>query len=250
MAELLTAVEGALEFGLIVDTETTGLSPERDRIIEIGILEFAVDGETPPVATRSYGALQDPGEVVVSPEIERLTGLSAGVLKGQAIDWGLVREFFERASLVVAHNVDFDRRFLEASGALTGLAPHWACSMRHIDWRKRHFQSLSLNYLAADHGFVNPFAHRALFDCATTFRLVAPHLRELIQRSWEREYMLRAIGSPFESREVLKARGYRWDAAERVWQKAVAESELLDERTFLSEKVYAGTARHEEVPLG
>lgn len=235
-----------MDFGVIVDVETTGLDPKQDRIIEVGILEFAVEGDGVPQLVQTYGGLQDPG-VPISEEIQRLTGLTPAVLAGQSIAWDLVRRWLGRASIVIAHNADFDRAFFEASGELTGLSLHWACSMRHIDWRQKNYSSLALNYLAADHGFVNPFAHRAVFDCATTFRLVAPHLREMTQRSYEREYLLKAVGSPFETKDILRQRGYRWDANERCWSKVVGETALEGERSFLAAEVYRGRGHHQEI---
>ena len=238
-----------MDYGVIVDLETTGLDSSKDQIMEIGLIEFGVEGEAAPVITRCYGALQDPG-VSISEEVLRITGLTEASLKGQTIDWKIVRSFFEKSSLVIAHNADFDRGFLEASGKIADLSLHWACSMRHINWHKHRFTSLSLNYLAADHGFVNPFAHRAIFDCATTFRVIAPHLQELIQRSYEREFTIKAVGSPFESKDVLKQRGYRWDQQDRCWHRVVAASELEDERHFLAESVYRGDPRHQEIAMG
>jgi len=241
-----------MDFGLIVDLETTGLDPEAGRIIEIGLIEFAVEGDELPVVTRSYGALQDPG-IPLPPEVTRITGIAPGHVVGQAIDWNIVASFFSRASIVIAHNAEFDRAFLTAHWQRTNSAPanmpHWACSMRHIDWKKHNFNTQALNYLAADHGFVNPFAHRALFDCATTFRLISPYLKELIARSYEREVVVKAVNSPFESKDVLRARGYRWDPNERCWGKVIAESGLNDERQFLAADVYKGEPRHFETVI-
>jgi DNA polymerase-3 subunit epsilon len=237
-----------VDFGLIVDTETTGLDPDRDQIIEIGLLEFAVEGDSAPVVTRTYSALSDPG-FEVSAEVTKVTGLEPRHLAGQEIAWDLVRSMFAKASLIVAHNADFDRAFLERSGRLDGLSLHWACSMRHIDWKRNGYNTQSLNYLAADHGFVNPFAHRALFDCATTFRLITPYLQELIARSYEREFLMKATGSPFESKDALRTRGYRWNPEERCWGRVVSEAVLADERDFLATQVYKGRGAHEEVAL-
>lgn len=237
-----------MDFGLIVDVETTGLDAKQDKIIEIGIVEFcAAEGEAPAIVS-CYGALNDPG-FPITDEITRITGITNRQLAGQAIDWGYVRQAFERASIVIAHNAEFDRAFIEASGVLNGLAPHWACSMRHIDWMRHGYGTRALNYLAADHGFVNPFAHRAVFDCATTFRLVAPYLQELIARSYEREFMVKAVGSPFETKDALKQRGYRWAADERCWSKVVAEGQLGEEREWLGVTVYKGASMHVELEM-
>lgn len=237
-----------MDFGLIVDLETTGLDPEKDRIIEIGIIEFGLEGDQPPVVIRSYSGLEDPGQPL-SPEITKITGLATAHVLGQKIDWDLVRDFFSRSEIVIAHNCDFDRSFLVRRKELTGLRPHWACSMRHINWKAHGFNTLSLNYLAADHGFVNPFAHRALFDSAATFRLITPYLPELIERSYQREFMIRAVQSPFDSKDALRARGYRWNAEERCWGRVVAEGDLEAERLFMATEVYKGRASHEETEL-
>ncbi len=238
-----------MDFGVIIDVETTGLSPTSDKVIEIGVLEFQVGESGKPQLLRTYGALQDPG-VSLSADIVRITGLNDAMLAGQSINWEFVRDMLARAKVVVAHNADFDRSFIERVPELSQLDLHWACSMRHIDWRSKHFNALALNYLAADHGFVNPFAHRAVFDCATTFRLIADHIPELINRSHEREYLVQAVGSPFETKDILRQRGYRWDADQRVWSRVLAESALPDERVFLQEQVYRGRGAALERQIG
>jgi DNA polymerase III subunit epsilon len=236
-----------MKFGLIVDVETTGLNPSENAIIELGLLEFKFGdaGEFTPVISSMYSSLQDPGEPL-SDEVKQLTGLDDTAVRGQEIDWSVVRRYWDRANLVIAHNAEFDRSFLMMRRELTDQAKHWACSVRHIDWRAKKFSSAKLNYLAADHGFVNPFAHRALFDCATTYRLISPHLEELMKSSHEPEIEISAFGSPFESKDVLRANGYRWDAQERVWRKKVSPSRLDAERRFLSQDVYKGPTRHSE----
>ncbi len=232
---------------MIVDIETTGLSAEKDRIIEIGILEFAVESEENPVIMGCYGALEDPN-IPLSDEIQRITGLQDRWLAGRKIDWNFVKETFSRASIAIAHNAEFDRSFLmrrpEISDEVNAI--HWACSLRHIDWKKRCIATRSLTYLAAEHGFLNPFAHRAVFDCATTFKLIAPYLGELIQKSYEKEFRIFAVNAPFEAKDDLKFRGYKWDQMMRVWSTVIPESALEAERKFLSEVVYKGISSHQE----
>jgi DNA polymerase-3 subunit epsilon len=234
-----------VEYGLIVDVETTGLNPDEDSIIEIGFLEFRYGNASSPKISAMYSGLEDPGRPL-SAEITRLTGLNDEILKDQRIDWPLVEKYWSRASVVIAHNAEFDRGFLRATPTLKDKPKHWACSIRHIDWRAKNFSSMKLQYLAADHGFTNPFAHRALFDCATTFRLVEPHVKELVEASYEAEFEVFAVGSPFETKDILKSSGYRWDAERRVWRKRVGTHRIQDERQFLSAEVYKGTPRHVE----
>lgn len=235
-----------MDFGLIVDVETTGIDPENDKIIEIGLMEFAVDDRFKPVVTGLYGGVEDPGQPLL-PEIKKLTGLDDPYLAGRRIDWGTVRQYFDRASIVIAHNCAFDRDFLMRRSELAGVGAHWACSIRHVDWEGKGFRSRALNYLAADHGFVNPFAHRALFDCATTFRVIEPYFAELVANSYLKEVRIYARGAAFEVKDKLRERSYKWDPQQRVWFKDVFENRLEEERTFLSVEVYRGEPRHEEV---
>ncbi len=237
-----------MDYGLIVDVETTGIDPENDKIIEIGVLEFAVDQDFNATIVSMYAGLEDPKEPL-KPEIVKLTQLTDASLKGKSIEWDFVRQYFDRASIVVAHNAPFDRAFLMKRKELCDVEVHWACSIKHVDWAEKGFRSRALNYLAADHGFVNPFAHRALFDCASTFRLVAPHLKELMNKSYQREFRILATGAPFDAKDKLKERAYMWDPVSRVWYKNILESSLSGERDFLSAEVYAGNTRHQEVEV-
>ncbi len=240
--------ERNLDYGAIVDVETTGLNCNEDKIIEIGLIVFAVEGDDSPKIVHAFGGLEDPG-VGLSPEIIKITGIKDSYLKNQKIDWLHVRYWLEKVSIVIAHNAEFDRSFLEKVAELSDLKLHWGCSQRHVDWTAHGFKTQALNYLAADHGFVNPFAHRALFDCATTLRLIGPYLGELIERSYERQFHVKAVGAAFEVKDLLKARGYRWDGNERVWSKFVFESSMAEERNFLQEQIYCGKPRHEEVEV-
>ena len=236
-----------METGCIIDVETTGLDPNNDVIIEIGLIEFAVDNDTKqPQILSMYSACENPN-IPIPKKIEEMTGIKAQFLPGQKIDWSLVKAVFDRSTIIIAHNAPFDQSFLMKKRELQDLDRHWACSQKHIDWEGKGFRSQALNYLAADHGFLNPFAHRALFDCATTFRLISPHLEELIATSYQREIKLLAISAPFETKDMLKNKHYRWDGKERVWHKTVFESKIEEERHFLQSKIYPGNkSLHEE----
>ncbi len=232
---------------VIVDVETTGLNPESDKVIEIGVMRVAFQDEKAHILSM-YSALEDPG-FSLPDEIVKLTGITDQILAGQKIDWNRVQEYFDPETLIIAHNMDFDRGFLQNQTPLQLNGMQWACSVRHVDWDEKGFRSRALNYLAADHGFVNPFAHRALFDCATTYRLIAPHFADLSRRCQEKEVRVFAKDAPFEKKDILRNRKYSWDTVRRVWSKCLSESKLEEERKFLGEHVYGGSSRHVEEAL-
>ena len=225
--------------GLVVDLETTGLDSDQDQIIEIGLLGFEWKDDQLPLMTMSYGGLEEFGGVL-DPEVEQLTGLTTDLLNGKHIDWSLVRNWLLDADLVVAHNAPFDHGFLSGRPELADLKKEWACSLRHIDWSSHGYKTRSLNYLAADCGFINPFPHRAVFDCATTFKLISPHLSELVRRSAMPITLIKAIGAPFEVKDSLKERGYRWVPEERSWQRLLFSDSLVGEREWLESAIYRG----------
>jgi DNA polymerase-3 subunit epsilon len=47
------------------------------------------------------------------------------------------------------------------------------------------------------------------------------------------------VGSAFRTKDVLRARGYRWNSQERVWWREVRDNELLAEQAWLATEVYA-----------
>lgn len=234
--------------GLILDLETTGLEHGKDKIIEIGIIKISLDDNYQIKMISSYSELEDPLEPI-SELIENLTGINDSLVKGRKINWLKVQKDLKSSSFVIAHNMPFDRSFIEQVPLLSDTKAHWACSQKHINWRKHGFKSQALNYLACDHGFVNPFPHRALFDCATTFKLIAPYMEELITRSHESEYELMATGAPFKYKDNLKERGYHWNPQERVWFKSVFQSDLEEERDFLKTNIYGGKSLFDERKL-
>jgi DNA polymerase-3 subunit epsilon len=66
-------------------------------------------------------------------------------------------------------------------------------------------------------------------------------LQQLFKSSENARTIVKAFGSPFETKDKLKARGYRWDAEARVWYTAVKSVEALDaEADWLKSEVYAG----------
>ncbi len=105
---------------VVVDTETTGLDPLTDRVIDIGAVRLNADLE---VVDR-FTTLVDPG-VPVPLFVTRLTGISDADLAGApspAEALVSLREFTGDA-LLVGHNAAFDREHLAATARLGGVAP-------------------------------------------------------------------------------------------------------------------------------
>src|SRR6185369_6184767 len=101
-----------------VDTETTGLDFENDRVIELAAVRFE---NGTPVA--DFTALLSPGERSLSPVSRLITGLNDAELQAAppaAETWRAFLEFVGETPLV-AHNADFDAHFVSKSLAAEGL---------------------------------------------------------------------------------------------------------------------------------
>ncbi|MCJ2122400.1 hypothetical protein [Methylobacterium sp. J-077] len=108
----------------------------------------------------------------------------------------------------------------------------------------RGHEGLKLGYLLTDLGFFHR-GHRAVDDCHALLRLLASPLRSsgqlamsaLLATARRPTVRLWAEDSPFETKEVLKARSYRWSQRRRNWYADLDVAQIEIERTFLSEKV-------------
>ena len=94
---------------VVVDLETTGLTPRTGRICEIGAVRVQALEQ---VAT--FHTLVNPG-APLPPPIAGLTGLSDGELRGSPSPEAAVRRFlaFAADAVLVAHNARFDVGFLD-----------------------------------------------------------------------------------------------------------------------------------------
>lgn len=240
------AGDAAVQRVLVLDTETTGLQHRSDKIIELAMLLVQVDTATglPFGLVEVFEGFEDPGMPI--PEVaQHVTGISDDMVKGQRLDDAQVAALVARADLVVAHNAGFDRPFVEARFPVFA-DKAWACSFADIDWKAAGAGSSKLGSLAQDQGWFYD-AHRAQVDCHALLQVltrpVGSDARTGLALLWAAaaspSFKLRATGSPFESKDLLKERGYRWDADARVWACTLATPERLEaELVWLKDTVY------------
>lgn len=95
---------------VVLDFETTGLSTDYERIIEVGAA-IVKDGEI----KSTFDSLCDPGTSIPS-FITSLTGITTAMVEGQPSPEEVMQEFnhYIGDRPLVAHNASFDMRFLKA----------------------------------------------------------------------------------------------------------------------------------------
>ena len=152
---------------IVLDTETTGISPATDRVIEIAAVRVE-DG----VVTDRFSTLIDPG-VRIPHRITRLTGITSADLVGAPPPdevWARYLEFAGQ-DVRVAHNAAFDRGFVASELSRLGLPGETApylCTVRLSRRLLPGLPSKSLDSVARFLGVAVGVRHRALADAEIT----------------------------------------------------------------------------------
>ena len=155
--------------GLIaIDLETTGISPEHNRIIEIG----AIRVETKEV----FHVLVNP-KMPLREKIVQLTGITEELLQDAMSEAEAIKaliKFLKEDRILLGHNISFDHSFLVTAMQRCG---HEVPEFLGIDTLKlsrslcSELPSKTLEAMCEHFGIVNERAHRALADVKATIQL-------------------------------------------------------------------------------
>ncbi len=243
------SVQGS-KIGICLDTETTGLNHTEDKIIELGVVAFEFDPMTAEIirVTDRYNGFEDPGRPLPK-EIIEITGITDEMVYGQSFDDEQVNRLAGQATMVIAHNAGFDRKFVEARFPAFSSLP-WACSVNQIDWQAERISTRVLEYLLFKFGlFIN--AHRALDDAEGVLGILLgqlpvskfPAFKALLNTYNEATSKISAVGAPFDKKDILKQRGYRWSdgsqGGSKAWWTNVSTVLENDELAWLAGDVYS-----------
>uniref|UniRef100_B0T9C0 Exonuclease RNase T and DNA polymerase III n=1 Tax=Caulobacter sp. (strain K31) TaxID=366602 RepID=B0T9C0_CAUSK len=243
------APDASLRDGIYLDVETTGKNPVRDEIIELAMVPFQYDeaGRLCGVGA-PFVALREPS-APISAEITRITGITNAMVAGQSIDPAMVAAFIAPAAVIVAHNASFDRRFTERF-CEAFQAKGWACSMSQVDWAGEGFEGTKLSYLASQCGFFFD-GHRAENDCLAGLEILArplasgrTALAQMLEAARAPSWRIWAERAPYDFKDRLKDRGYRWNGEDgptpKAWYIDVPEAQREAELEFLHKEIFGG----------
>lgn len=250
-----TAPGQVLHRGIVLDTETTGLSVDADQVIELGMIVFEFDPVLGTIhrVVEVFDELEDP-QRPIPPETVAVHHITDDMVRGKRIDDAKVQALVKSAAVVIAHNASFDRPFVEKRWPVFE-DKQWACSIRDIDWKSEGVSSAKLEFLLQTQGIFYE-AHRAETDCWALLALLSavlpqtqqPALLTLLESLNQAQVRLYATGSPFDSKDALKTRGYRWAPEIKCWHRTLGtEKALQEELDWLKRKVYQGKRANVEV---
>jgi DNA polymerase-3 subunit epsilon len=229
-----------------LDLETTGLNKDTCKIIEFAGKVTAIDtsnGELLGIVDE-YESFNDPEESI-EQEITRITGITDDIVAGHSIDWESVSRVLNQADIIVAHNASFDRSFMDRYLPLSQ-DKVWVCSVSDINWPERGFGARGQEILCIWHGFYYE-SHRAMSDVDALIHLVTHEEEEsdnaaleLIANAAKPTYKIAALNSPFQTKDILKSRRYRWDPQNRYWWKNLVLDEIDTEKEWMADNIYNG----------
>lgn len=162
------------------DTETTGLSPWLDRIIEMGVLTIQNRAEV-----AAHAALCNPG--VPIPQTARVVhNITDAMVRGlpawaDSPDVHVGLDLLARSDVICCANVDYDLGMLRGELWRSGLGPGgldrplWVDSLMLAKWVlnvPRFTKGYGLAEAARDMGVQADAAHTALGDARTALRLL------------------------------------------------------------------------------
>ncbi|MBT7402144.1 MAG: hypothetical protein HN774_13355, partial [Bacteroidetes Order II. Incertae sedis bacterium] len=116
-----------------------------------------------------------------------------------------------------------------------------------VDWLREGFSAGKLDYIGMQFGWIYD-GHRALADCEACLTLLAQDLPKsnvrvmsvVLDAARNNDALIRAVGAPYDLRETLKQRKYKWRPAElpngKVWWIATSDPE--GEIAWLREEIY------------
>ena len=162
------------------DIETTGLSPQNDRMTEIGAILFQ-GGEI----KQNFQCFVNP-HMPIPPDIKRLTGISDEDVKDAPDEDEAMRRFLEFVDgrPIIAHNADFDTSFMREACKRSGIPFHPVvidtlvlaqCLMTDLKRFKLDIVSRKLKLPEFNH-------HRAYDDAAVVARIMGKFIPMLAER--------------------------------------------------------------------
>src|SRR5690606_27660004 len=164
---------------IVFDTETTGLDPREDRVIELGCVEL--DNRFP--TGRSLHHFINAQGRSVHPEAQAVHGISDADLADKPVFGAILDEFLEfiDGAKLVAHNANFDIGFINAEFDRLGVPPvdpGLVVDTLAIARRKHPMGPNSLDALCRRYGIDN--SHRTKHGALLDAELLAEVYIELI----------------------------------------------------------------------
>lgn len=203
---------------LILDTETTGVDPKGNWIVEIAVILYSLEHATP---ITTYAGLI-PGKENKAAEFNEISPALLPQATSLGATCAILDELQMSADIVVAHSAKFDHDFVTQEnywGFDWDRLP-WVCTMRDVSWPKLGNRR-NLVALALLHGVPVVAAHRALTDCDILARLLTRvselgvNLQDLFIQALRPKALVEALPGK-EDKDITYRHGFDYGQKQRM----------------------------------
>jgi DNA polymerase III alpha subunit (gram-positive type) len=220
-----------------IDLETTGLDLQNDRIIEIGAVLWDTTRKAP---LSVFSTLIKHEGLIISREITELTGITIEDVTEFGYPLPVVAPrlyaLAQKADAIVAHNGHaFDKPMLVNGLNAIGQDYRHIAEMFHvkqlIDTKvdlpyPKGKGSGSLGVIAMQHRFLNPFAHRALFDVMTMLEVASNYETSAIMELAKSPLVELIAKVSYDDRNLARTNGFYWQPESKQWTRNVKQSQI------------------------
>lgn len=213
--------------GLGLDFETTGLDTSTCRILEIGVVQFKFGY----ILNSSSWLVSQPEAILYDEELRKISKLNLDI-HAEMVGFDEVKSILRLNTLmkacdyVMAYNGrDYDQKVYENTCKRLGIEVIerlWVDPMHDIEYPEE-IASRKLVYLAAEHGLLNPFPHRALFDVLSMLNIAFRYDEDRMLRMAEAPSVRVQALVSYNDRDLAKAMGFSWDGDKKEWYKEVKD---------------------------
>lgn len=159
------------------DTETTGLSSKKDKIIELGAVRFDKSGVLD--VYDSFIKIDFP----IPPLVTQITHITDQMLEGAPSSYKVLKDFedFSKGCVLLGHNVQFDWNFVNSERVNLGLKELKNKAIDTLDlarWAYPLNKKYSLQYLASGMKIDVRAAHRANDDARVCMEVFLRTVRD------------------------------------------------------------------------
>jgi len=211
---------------LVIDTETTGLDPKSDNLIEVAAILWSVSEKSVLI---QVSTLMSHKQRILNPA-EPINKIKPALL---TIDFPyqsaleLINDMSCSAQYICAHNADFDKEFCKKVDGLKIPFSNWVDTQDIHYPNSKYCQGTSLNNLAIAHGIPVVDAHRALDDCRTLTKLLSlvPNLEEELKRASRPKVLVKSLEE--KPGALSKKHGFKWHSIiPYSWAKYMPEEDI------------------------
>lgn len=214
---------------VIIDTETTGLDPATDSIVEVGAVLYSVQHRT---IVESFSALVR-GDSNAAEAVNRIPAEALKSAPSTTYARERLRAMVDSVTgpaVWMAHRAEFDQGFLSMIDSSLARRLPWVCSKFDMEWPCSKLGASCVE-MALAHGVPVVSAHRALTDCM----LIAKTLENVQAMGHDLTAMLARATRPkalfcakvsYDDREKAKAAGFAWEPSSKRWLRRMAKDDV------------------------